>query len=119
MSTERLQPTEEGDAGASTLGGEAPEPGLLLIFSGGVPCCTPIALTTEPTELGRAHTAFSAVKDPMMSRQHARVAVRDGVFEITDLGSRNGSALDAKTFTGTVTTDAGHVLRLGHSLFLL
>src|SRR6185503_4676024 len=115
MSIERLQPTEEGDSGASALGGEAAEPGLLLIFSGGQPCCTPIALTADPTELGRGYGALSDIKDPMMSRQHARVAVRDGRFEITDLGSRNGSAVDGKPLAGTVTTDAARVLRLGHS----
>jgi transcriptional regulator with PAS, ATPase and Fis domain len=54
-----------------------------------------------------------------MSRRHAEVALREGTWHIQDLGSRNGTAVDAAPLTGSVTTEDARVLRTGESLFLL
>lgn len=70
-------------------------------------------------EIGRGHAAFSGREDPKMSRLHAQISYRQGRFEITDLGSRNGSALDGRPLVGSVCCDGQRVLRLGQSLFLL
>ncbi|WP_437592969.1 sigma 54-interacting transcriptional regulator [Sorangium sp. So ce1000] len=121
MGTERLPATQEAD-GEATSGsplGRAPAPGLLLVFSGGEPRCTPVPLGADPVLLGRGLGPFAAVNDAMLSRSHARAAWADGRFEITDLGSRNGSALDGEPLQGTRVTSGARVLRLGHSLFLL
>src|SRR5262249_39518927 len=96
-----------------------PEPGLVLIFSAGRPAHAPVSLANGPAELGRGDGPLQEVWDPMMSRQHARVTHAGGAFQITDHGSRNGSALDGAPLRGTVTTADARLLRLGHSLFLL
>lgn len=95
------------------------EPGLLLVFAAGQPACTVLPLSARATEIGRGHGIFAEFHDATLSRQHAQVAYRDSEFVITDLGSRNGSALDGQSVQGSVTAAAGSVLRLGHSLFLL
>jgi DNA-binding NtrC family response regulator len=119
MKTTRSQATGEAE-GANTSGSApAREPGLLLVFSGGEPCCVPIPLGADPIELGRGHGALASARDAMISRRHALAAHREGRFRITDRGSRNGSALDGEPLQGEVATDAARVLRLGNSLFLL
>lgn len=110
-------PEDEDTEGRSAKG--PPTPGLVLIYAVNQPTIEILPLADSPLEIGRTHAAFSGKEDAMMSRQHARVAFRDERFEITDLGSRNGSALHGKPFSGSVSCDAERVLRLGHSLFLL
>lgn len=111
---ESLQGSSAGDEDTAR-----PLPGLLLVSAAGQPAFAPCPVTEEEIELGRAHSMLSAYPDGMLSRQHARVAFRDGAFVITDLGSRNGSSLNGQRFTGAIRATSGDVLRLGHSLFLL
>lgn len=100
------------DSGAST-------PGLLLIHAAQKPAMEILPLQGASLEIGRGHAAFAGREDPKMSRQHARITYCEGRFEVTDLGSRNGSALDGMPLVGSVRCDAQRVLRLGQSLFLL
>jgi DNA-binding NtrC family response regulator len=97
---------------------ETREPGVVMIFSDSKPCCVPVALGA-PIELGRGQGALPSLLDPTLSRRHARVAWEGGRFHLTDLGSRNGSAVDGERLEGTLITDTARVLRLGHSVFLL
>lgn len=71
-------------------------------------------------ELGRGQgiLAEHEDEDARMSRQHARAAFSGGRFELTDVGSRNGSALDGVPLSGTVRAAAGQLLRCGQTLFL-
>ncbi len=112
MKTDDARPARSG-------GGAAPEPGLLLVFSAGRPCCEPIQLGDRPIDLGRDHAAFGGLPDRAMSRRHAEVAHDGDRFHVTDLGSRNGSALDGEPLRGGTSTRAARLLRVGHSLFLL
>src|SRR5262245_2609272 len=109
----------DGAEGAQPSGAGRQTPGLILVYSAGKPMLECLLLDGNPVELGRSHPVFAGCEDGMMSRRHASVAYGPGGFGITDLGSRNGSALDSKPFSGRVVTGDGRVLRLGHSLFLL
>lgn len=120
MSTPKGQTTAEpGPNDSGPDDGGSPIPGLLLVSSAGQPAFALCPITSEESEMGRAHSLLSGHPDGMMSRQHARIAFREGAFLITDLGSRNGSALNGQRFTGTLQAESGALLRLGHSLFLL
>ena len=120
MSDPEARATQADDSRPLDSGPDAgtPDPGVVMIFSGHEPCCVPVSLA-EPVELGRGQGALPSLKDPMLSRRHARLAWELGRFHLTDLGSRNGSAVDGERLDGTVITDTARVLRLGHSLFLL
>ena len=117
-STTTTLKTDDG-LSARSRGSTAPEPGLLLVFSAGRPRCEPIQLGADPIALGRDHTALGGVPDRAMSRRHAQVTHDAGHVHVTDLGSRNGSALDGEPLHGGASTHAARLLRLGHSLFLL
>jgi DNA-binding NtrC family response regulator len=45
--------------------------------------------------IGRDFPAQLRIQDPLISRQHARFSLRDGVVQIEDLDSRNGSFVNA------------------------
>lgn len=108
---------EEGGPGdAASL---VKEPGAVLIYDGERPTCKAIPVGETALELGRGCAALGANEDPAMSRRHASLAYRQSRFHITDLGGKNGSALDGKPLHGEAVASSPRVLRLGHSLLLL
>lgn len=109
---------DEANAGGPSTRG-ASTPGLLLVFSGGKPLMEILPLQAKPIEIGRGSFSSSGIEDATMSRRHATVAYRDGRFEVCDLSSRNGSALEGQPFSDRVSCNTQRVLRLGQSLFLL
>lgn len=119
MTSRRLGPTQDApvDSGMGGASSRA-EPGLLLIFADGRPAWGLLPLGASPVELGRGQGRLAEYEDTKMSRQHACLSFSDGFFEITDLRSRNGSALDGVSLHGMARVEAGRLLRLGHSLFL-
>src|SRR5262245_41864014 len=79
-----------------------PVPGLLVVFSAGKPLHLTVPLAEGPRMLGRGVRLGQHVfDDAWMSRAHVEVAHQGGAFAITDQGSRNGSSLDGKPFTGS------------------
>ena len=107
---------EGGPHDAASL---AKEPGAVLIYDGQEPACRAIPLGETALELGRGCAALGAREDPAMSRRHARLSYRQGSFHITDLGGKNGCALDGRPFHGELVATSQRILRLGHSLLLL
>jgi pSer/pThr/pTyr-binding forkhead associated (FHA) protein len=54
-----------------------------------------------------------------VSRVHARLARRNGAFELTDLNSTNGSYVNGAPVSGTVAVANGSEVRFGDIRFLL
>lgn len=110
------EPSGEGsDAEAAPT---KPEPGLVLICLSGQPALGVIPLGVEAVDIGRGLGPLSDYPDNMMSRRHAQVTYRGGLFEIADLGSRNGTWTDGVALRGTRAVSARTLVRFGHSLFL-
>lgn len=121
MTGKRPDSTDDAPLGASASGTNAPanpEPGLILICVAEQPALAVLPLQAEPQDIGRGQGVLADHPDTSMSRRHAQAAYRDKMFEITDLGSRNGSTIDGVPLRGKVRVPAGAVVRLGHSLFL-
>lgn len=95
-----------------------PEPGLVLVFAATQPALALLPLSESYREIGRGQGGLEAFPDSKMSRRHALAASRDGWFEVMDLASRNGSAIDGVPFQGTARIGAGGLVRFGQSLFL-
>lgn len=89
-----------------------------MVFAAGQAFCALFPIGAAPLEVGRGHSMLLDHPDSLMSRRHARFSYRDGRFDVTDLGSRNGSAVDGVPLHGTVTAAPGSLVRLGGSLFL-
>jgi len=65
------------------------------------------------TVIGRDPRASIVLADRRVSARHARLAPRDGEWWIEDLGSTNGTAIDARPVHGPARLDASSELRLG------
>lgn len=64
--------------------------------------------------IGRDDSADITLNDPLMSRVHARfTSVEGGGLRVEDLGSSNGTAVDAVTSAGVVNLSQGAVVTCG------
>jgi transcriptional regulator of acetoin/glycerol metabolism len=111
-----LRDSVGGKAGAEGSG--LPVPGLLLIFSVGEPCCTPIPIPGNVLELGRGDGRTLFPTDPRMSRRHASISFDGERFRVVEHGSQNGTYVDGVRVSGSLHSAMARVLRTGDSLFL-
>ncbi|WP_055619736.1 FHA domain-containing protein [Streptomyces sp. JHA19] len=76
-------------------------------------------LPTRTIRVGRAADNDLVVDDLIVSRHHAELrALPDGTYEITDLGSHNGTYLNGTPVT-TAPIAEGDIVGIGHSAFCL
>lgn len=63
--------------------------------------------------LGRSPDCHITIEDPLISRRHARIALRDDRAFVADLGSRNGVRINGKTIEAETELKDGDRVRLG------
>jgi pSer/pThr/pTyr-binding forkhead associated (FHA) protein len=68
-----------------------------------------------PVIIGRAPSATLVLSDVQVSRMHARIDVWDGELGVRDLGSRNGTWLNARPIDEPEPLAAGDQLELGET----
>lgn len=76
-------------------------------------------LLKDELSLGRGEDNDIVIPHASVSRVHARLARRNGAFELTDLNSTNGSYVNGSPVTGTVRIANGSEVRLGDMRFML
>lgn len=78
---------------------------------------TPLLLPPQPTEriLGRAGDCDFVIPDPSVSRHHAVLRPVPGGWEITDLGSTNGTRVNGWRVEGPTPVRSGDTLGLGRT----
>jgi Inner membrane component of T3SS, cytoplasmic domain len=64
--------------------------------------------------LGRSERAGLVLADSAVSAEHARVALRDGEWVVTDLGSTNGTRVNQALVQGEAALSPGDVVSLGN-----
>lgn len=69
-----------------------------------------VPLTGAPVRIGRAPECELVLKDSRVSRRHARLQARDGVFVLTDLGSTNGTRVNGHRITELVLGAGDRIL---------
>jgi hypothetical protein len=87
---------------------------MLRVWCGQAPWFEPIRPQGNGWVLGRE----TVDGDSRMSRRHCEVKLSGGRWTFTDLGSANGSYVDARAIGGTLTCTAWRVLLVGRSLFV-
>jgi len=89
-----------------------------MVFTAGRAELAAIPFGGRPLVIGRGPVGPVDIDDAAMSRQHAEVAYLEGAWHVRDLGSRNGTAVDARRLSAAVVSSSARVLRCGDTLFL-
>ena len=76
-------------------------------------------LQGEAVVLGRSSKADVVLADRFLSRQHARLFLRDGSWFLEDLGSRNTTFLNDRPVAQATPVRVGDVIRLAESRIVL
>ena len=76
-------------------------------------------LQGEAMVLGRSSKADVVLADRFLSRQHARLFLRDGSWFLEDLGSRNTTFLNDRPVAQPTPVRVGDVIRLAESRIVL
>lgn len=117
---------EDDDLGQRTTlinrvaqGAATPEPDpiahYLVVVEGTAPGKR-LELDAVAITIGRAASQTLFCDDPDVSRQHARIALANGVVTVEDLRSTNGTFVDETRIAGAVTLQEGARIRLGGQL---
>lgn len=73
-----------------------------------------IPMSGAPIRIGRAPECELVLKDSRVSRRHARLASRDGVLVLTDLGSTNGTLVNGRRVSEMVLGE-GDTIQIGET----
>lgn len=120
MTTNDYLSTDDAESLYTSSDGTGPrqaQPGLVVIFGLFTPSCEVLELSGQWRELGRE--SFVHFTDRRISRRHAAVRYKNGLFHIQDLGSQNGTYLNGVRCTAPVEVKAPHILRLGATILIL
>jgi len=110
-----VRETRDETHGESRPNGGAPVPGVVLLWSNG-PRCVCAAIDANPVRIGRDDPLGATLTDERLSRHHVEIGTRRGAFVVRDLGSRNGTAVDAAPITGEITVRSGAIVRAGGTI---
>lgn len=123
------EPITVSDEEARRAGRSRPQPALIVLGSasdGGGLSGDPRVITFDHSvEIGRRPLAQLGVttcclSGARVSGRHAKVTkTRPGVFEIVDLGSRNGTLVEGHPIAGTTRIEDGSLLYLGGYALML
>jgi len=72
-----------------------------------------IAVTQPMVVIGRRKFCDLRIPVASVSRKHCRLHHEDGVFKITDLGSKNGTFINGNAVKDATPINAGDVLTVG------
>ncbi|MFT5126997.1 MAG: MoxR-like ATPase [Rhodothermales bacterium] len=75
-----------------------------------------LEVTAAETVIGRVGTCDFVIPDGDISRQHAKICLRDGVATIEDMGSRNGTFLNSERVDGLVGLKHLDVVQIGKTV---
>jgi DNA-binding NtrC family response regulator len=98
--------------------GDEHVPGVVVVFSGGVPRARVMTLASGPLEVGRSDHGPGKLEDGRVSRRHAVIAFESGRCVVTDLGSQNGTFVDGEPVAPHTATPVQRVIHIGDSLLV-
>lgn len=87
-----------------------------LVVIGGDAKAAEISLSL-PTTIGRGREVTLTLPHPLVSRQHCELFERDGVLQVRDLNSLNGTYVDSHRIEGTAELRPDQLLTIGNVTF--
>jgi hypothetical protein len=89
-----------------------------LVINGVIAAQKEYELSTQPVVIGRENVNDLVLKDPEVSRRHARITYQAGRYYVEDLNSTNGTFLNDQPVRTQSPLNHGDVIRLGESIRL-
>jgi pSer/pThr/pTyr-binding forkhead associated (FHA) protein len=77
------------------------------------------ALSSLPLTIGRADDSTIVINDDYVSSNHARLVPNGAAWILEDLGSTNGTVLDATKISAPTEVHAGSQIRIGRTVLEL
>jgi Sigma-54 interaction domain/FHA domain len=115
----KLPPTSRSpDLGRLTREPTASVPGLIAIFANHRPAMRIFRAERGLLTLGRMELSEGDHLDSAIAREHARISFDGAAWLVTDLGSRNGTFVNARATSGETRAPAGSIVRIGGTLLL-
>lgn len=87
-----------------------------LVVIGGDAKAAEISLSL-PTTIGRGRDVTLTLPHPLVSRRHCELFEKDGVLQVRDLKSLNGTYVDSQRIDGTSELRPDHLLTIGNVTF--
>lgn len=78
-----------------------------------------IAMTMPVFRIGRGETCHLRPNSERVSREHAEFSLKNDIFQVKDLGSRNGTLVNGKPIETTVTLARGDQVTVGPLAFVV
>lgn len=97
-----------------------PQRGIRLVaINPPEPVASEYSAAKDEITLGRGEDNDLVIPHPSVSRAHALIRQRAGVYEVSDLGSTNGTFVNNQRVDGSMLIEEGAELRLGEVAFIL
>jgi hypothetical protein len=93
-------------------------PRASLVVRQGTQTGMTFALTGDEVILGREEGISVSIRDPEVSRQHARISWQVGNYYVEDLGSTNGTFLNGAPVTSRQLLRSGDTIGIGQTLLV-
>jgi pSer/pThr/pTyr-binding forkhead associated (FHA) protein len=97
-----------------TLSKKPPAKPSLEFYSDGGGDARRVILEQNPFRIGRAEVSDLRIESVQVSREHAEIVERNGMWLVRDLGSTNGTQVNGKSIKETLLSD-GDILRIAET----
>lgn len=94
------------------------QPQASLVVRQGAQVGTTFSIVRQEATLGRDETAEISIRDPEVSRRHARVVWQSGSYYVEDLGSTNGTFLNGALVVSPQALQPGDTIGIGQTLLV-
>ena len=91
--------------------------GLALVITAGPKKGERIPLVSEAITIGRAADSSLMIRDDYTSTRHAVLELRRGSWQITDLGSTNGTLVNGSRISTPIAVVPGMTITVGQTVF--
>ncbi len=97
----------------------APQGARLIAVNPPEPVASEYSVAKDEVSLGRGEENDLVIPHPSVSRSHALIRQRGRDYEVSDLGSTNGTFVNNQRVNGSMVLEDGAELRLGEVAFIL
>ncbi len=94
------------------------QPQASLVVRQGAQAGTTLPIIGEEVILGREEGLASSIRDPEVSRRHARITWQSGGYYIEDLNSTNGTFLNGTLVTSPQLLRSGDTIGIGQTILV-